>query len=113
MKLSGFTGYFLSFPPLAAVLRSFKPAASSALGHGPRNAFIRESVTGSKSSFLGSLPVSRLFSFSLSTAHSFFSPFNFSPAEIKNSFRFPERVQHKPARKSVQSAAVPQTCIPC
>lgn len=51
----------------------FNPAASSALGHGPRNAFILDSSTGSKSFFWGSLPSSRLLSTSLFSAHLIFS----------------------------------------
>lgn len=50
----------------------FSPAASRALGHGPRKVLIRARVASSKSALMGGLPSSRALSWSCRIAQSFF-----------------------------------------
>ena len=63
---------------------SFSPAASNALGHGPKKALIFDRVTSSKSSFLGWRPSALPFWRKSSTAWRFFSSlFNCLPPFFK------------------------------
>ena len=65
--------FFLRFLARFTGFISLSPAASSALGHGPRNALILDNVTVSKSSFLGIRPVSSNLSLKRLSAQSFVS----------------------------------------